>query len=675
MTMMLKLLVCVALAVASAEKVTPVQKVIQLLQDMINKGQAAIDAEQVQFSTYSSWCTNTNGEKRRAIKKANEAMEMNQADIQKYSADAAKLGEEIAELDETIATIIGDTKAAMKVRDMEHADFLMAQNDYQQSVDSLASGIDTVKAQNADVSGFVQLAKEFAAHPAVEAKTKAKIMKYLNEDPEDVDANAISMLQGPGTAKAFGAHLGPIIQMFEEMKDKFEGKVADTEKHETEDNHEFMMLKQDLDNQKATAESARDMKAQLKAEALQNAADSKGALADVTGTRDADTAYLQDTDATCTAKASAFEERQELRHEEIEALEKAIEILGGTPSTEHEKHLPQFTQVKSKALVQLRATAQNPNQVRVAAYLQEQGKQLRSKVLSVIALRVAADPFKTVKKMIKDMIVKLMEEATEEAEHKGFCDNELATNEHTRKEKTEQVEILHAEVDELEASIASLSSELADLSAAVAALDAAMAEATSIRNAEQAKNTQTVKDSQAAAAATGQAMKVLKDFYAKAAEATSLTQQKTKQPAIFDDTAYTGMGADSGGVMGMIEVILADFQRLESDTTAAEEESQREYRELSNDTEVDKTSKNGDIQHKTAKKEEQNQALINKKADLAGTQQELDSAMKYYEKLKPQCIETGESYEDKVAARKEEIESLQEALKILNGEDLAGWGF
>ena len=200
-----------------------------------------------------------------------------------------------------------------------------------------------------------------------------------------------------------------------------------------------------------------------------------------------------------------------------------------------------------------------------------------------------------------------------------------------------------------------------------------MAEATSIRNAESAKNTQTIADARAGAEATQQAMKVLKDFYAKAAEATSLTQTKTlaKQPEIFDDTAYTGMGGDSGGVMGMIEVILADFQRLESDTTAAEEQSQKEYRELANDTEVDKTSKNGDIQHKTAKKEEANQALTNKKADLAGTQKELDSAMKYYDKLKPQCIETGESYEDKVAARKEEIESLQEALKILNGEDLA----
>merc|ERR1719482_1345402 len=179
---MLKLLVCVALAVASAEQVTPVQKVIQLLQDMINKGQSEMDAEQVQFSTYSSWCTNICGEKRRAIKKSNEAMEMDEADIQKYSADAAKLGEEIAELDETIATIIGDTNAAMKVRDMEHADF--------------------VKAQNHDV-GLIELAKI----PAIDGKAKEAIMKYVNEDPEDKDANAVSMLQSPGSAKAFGAHL------------------------------------------------------------------------------------------------------------------------------------------------------------------------------------------------------------------------------------------------------------------------------------------------------------------------------------------------------------------------------------------------------------------------------------------------------------------------------------
>merc|ERR1719277_1691784 len=100
---------------------------------------------------------------------------------------------------------------------------------------------------------------------------------------------------------------------------------------------------------------------------------------------------------------------------------------------------------------------------RVSEYLREQAKRLNSRVLSALALRAADDPFVKVKKMIKDLIVRLMEEANEEATHKGWCDTELSTNEQTRKEKTEAVETLHAEIDELEASIAKLSEDVADL--------------------------------------------------------------------------------------------------------------------------------------------------------------------------------------------------------------------
>merc|ERR1711998_422241 len=125
-----------------------------------------------------------------------------------------------------------------------------------------------------------------------------------------------------------------------------------------------------------------------------------------------------------------------------------------------------------------------------------QAQKLNSRVLSTIAARVSADPFKKVKKMIKDLIVRLMEEANEEAEHKGWCDTELSTNEQTRKEKTEAVETLHAEIDELEASIAKLTEEITDLTKAVAELDAAVAKATSVREEEKAENTVTIKDAQ-----------------------------------------------------------------------------------------------------------------------------------------------------------------------------------
>ena len=53
-------------------------------------------------------------------------------------------------------------------------------------------------------------------------------------------------------------------------------------------------------------------------------------------------------------------------------------------------------------------------------------------------------------------------------EHKGWCDSELSTNEQTRKEKTEAVETLHAEIDQLEASIAKLTENISELTQAVA---------------------------------------------------------------------------------------------------------------------------------------------------------------------------------------------------------------
>merc|ERR1712137_77289 len=157
--------------------------------------------------------------------------------------------------------------------------------------------------------------------------------------------------------------------------------------------------------------------------------------------------------------------------------------------------------------------------------------------------------------------------------------------------------------------------------------------------------------------------------YAKAGEATALVQQQKKEPEIFDEP-YKGMGGESGGVIGMLEVIESDFARLEAETKAAEEQAQKEYDEFMTDSEVDKTKKSTDIEHKTAKKQDEEQALTTKKSDLEGTQKELDAALAYFDKLKPSCVDAGVSYEDRVARRKEEIESLQEALKILNGEEL-----
>merc|ERR1719422_1387334 len=141
--------------------------------------------------------------------------------------------------------------------------------------------------------------------------------------------------------------------------------------------------------------------------------------------------------------------------------------------------------------------------------------------------------------MIKDLIVRLMEEANEEAEHKGWCDTELSTNE------------------------------------------------------------QTVKDASEAQTAVAQALTVLKEFYAKAGDATALLQQQPVAPEIFD-SPYKGMQSESGGVIGMLEVVESDFARLEADTTAAEATAQKQYDTFMTDSKVDVAAKTKDIEHKEA---------------------------------------------------------------------------
>merc|ERR1719392_474684 len=105
---------------------------------------------------------------------------------------------------------------------------------------------------------------------------------------------------------------------------------------------------------------------------------------------------------------------------------------------------------------------------RVVSFLKSRAQKLNSRVLSTLATRAREDPFKKVKKMIKDLIVKLMEEANEEADKKAFCDVEMATNKQTRDIKTAEVEELTAGVEKASAESAQLATEIKDLSDAIA---------------------------------------------------------------------------------------------------------------------------------------------------------------------------------------------------------------
>merc|ERR1719265_1113215 len=138
-----------AVAVEKAE-VTPVQKVIQLMEGMLAKGQKEEQPEQVQFAAYKQFCDDTSTEKTRAIAEANERIDVLKADIQQATATAARLTKEIAELDEDISIWEGDIKAATNVRNIEKADYDATHKDYSESVDALQRAIAVLKKQAHD---------------------------------------------------------------------------------------------------------------------------------------------------------------------------------------------------------------------------------------------------------------------------------------------------------------------------------------------------------------------------------------------------------------------------------------------------------------------------------------------------------------------------------------------
>jgi len=661
-------LLCSVSAYELSAGVTPVQKVIELMNEMRAKGVKEKQDEEVAFTKFKMWCDNTAKSRQESIKEGEARMEQLEADIASAESDVSTLTDEIAAIDAQIDEHKKDMKAATEIRESEKADYLKTHTDYSETIDAVTRAEAVLSKQSADVSQAMMLLQKVATKKIVQANVQARrVLESFLQQPGVADPMSVSAPQ----ANAYEFQSSGVVDMLTKLKDKFEDERASLEKEEMTAKQSYEMMMQDLTDQVERAEKQRERKAQRKAQREEDAAAAKGELKETTLARDEDQKYLDDLVAGCTQKSADFESRQKLRAEELEAIDKAIEIISSSAvSGAADKHLPSLAQTSFALRASVSSKVAAENQGRAADYLAQQATVLKSKMLSMLASRAAADPFGKVKKMIKDMIVRLMEEANEETEHKGWCDSELGANKVARDSKTEDVNQLTAQADQLTADIAKLTQEIADTTAAIAELDAAVKEATATREAEHAKNTETIADAKQAQEAVKNALAVLKEFYAKAAEATALMQGPMDDAPETFDTSFKGQQSESGGVMGMLEVIASDFARLESDTTAAEEAAADEYKTFSNDSAVDRATKVAETDNMEKLKTRKDGELTTTKKDLKGAQEELDAALAYYDKLKPSCVDAGVSYEERVERREAEIQSLQEALKILSGDDI-----
>eukprot|EP00929_Paragymnodinium_shiwhaense_P018069 TRINITY_DN127_c9_g1_i1.p1 TRINITY_DN127_c9_g1~~TRINITY_DN127_c9_g1_i1.p1 ORF type:complete len:689 (+),score=253.68 TRINITY_DN127_c9_g1_i1:66-2132(+) len=672
----------VAAAVAGAADgadatATPLSKVVELLQDMLAKGTAEKKDEEVKFAAFSQWCDDTSRIKQNEVTEAGERAELLGAKIQQADATIRGLGERILELNEDVGRWAKDMSSAASVRKKEALDYKATAADYLESLDALDQAINVLRKQNFDRPQATEALLQVKGLALVPLTTKTALGAFLQQAqmPDE------QLFNEAPEAHGYQFQSGGVIDMLEKLKDEFHQKKYELDQEEMNTRHAYEQMMQSLRDNTENAKHESSRKSIAKGETEQGRAQNKGDLEQTTADREEDQNYLSEMKALCSQKKEDFASRNKLRGEELEALQKAIEIISSDSVTgSGEKHLPSLVQTKRKmaSLVQLRAGSdgRNPLQTQISEFLAERARGCNSQLLTLVSQRVATDPFDKVKKMIKDLISKLSEEGTQETEHKGWCDGELAQNKVTRDAKTTEVTMLQADVEDLTAEVAQLADDIATLAEEVKQLDGNMATAQADRFASKAKNEQTIKEAKEAQQALQRAVTVLKEYYAKSADATALVQTKARAsqpeldaPETFDKP-YTGMLPEGGNVADFLEVILSDFARLEADTSSAEAQEQEEHKKFMFESEKDKALKLNESKHKERRKVDKESELHTTSNELVSTQEQLDKATAYYDKLKPTCVDSGVTYDERVKRRESEIQSLKEALQILKGTDI-----
>jgi len=643
-------------------KGTPVQKVIEMMNEMLAKGKTEKEAEAKMFAEYEEWADDESRKTGFEIKTLKTTIEEQTTEAEKADADVADLTARIAELDGEIAAWEEDQKAATELRESEHAEYVKISTDYGESVDALARAIEVLASKQGSTP---QAAEMFLQKMATHTRGMRRVLAAFLEQKASMARSQDTMSEqgGPAVA-AYESQSGGIVKMLEKLQKKFKQELDAVEEEESNKAHAYDLEMLHLTNSISAAKDDHSQKSETKAQRAEDSAEAKAQLADAKNDLAAAEKYLTEVTQTLRIKTEAFEQNQKVRAEEIAAIGKAIEIIsGGAVKGSAEKHLPGLIQ-RSKGVSLLQTSASSRRialRQETSAFLRQQASKLDSKVLSLAAVRLSFDPFAKVIKMIKGLITKLEEEAAAEAGHKAWCDKELHDNKKKKDQKSSEVEELTAAKEKLEGEIASLAKDLEDLAAAQAALAKAMKEATEVREKEKAENLVTIKDAKEAQEAVDQALVVLKDFYNKQAGLLQVGQ-------VPEMKEYKGQGGAAGGVVGMLEVILSDFARLEAETTADEKQAANEYDAFMADSKADSEAKHKEEFDKGLLKDQKEHDLKGTKKDLAATQEELDAALKYYEELKPQCLEVHVSYEERAAKRQEEIDSLNKAYKALSGE-------
>jgi len=685
-------------AVAGME-VTPIDKVITLLEGMKSDVEKEGKAEASSYNQFACFCKTTTGSKSSAIKKGNDNIDSLSADIADKTQSQKTDSTELSERRTKQETLAADLQATNSRCAEEKAKYEAEEADMSKALSSMKSALKAMR----DTGGSAALLQT-SNEELRQTLAMAEAMGMLTAPKQKA---VVSMLQqDPSRHDGAAYHSGSqdIIDLLVEIQGDFKDakKTLDDEYKKSKKACDEMKasLKKEMGSN-TDAMKALDKNIQKLAKEI---AAHRGDLVEEEGDMKDNEQYLNDLTAQCEARANDYDQRSNMRNDEITALSQALTILKGDvkgaaddvnkrallqelrkfqakpeakPAATQVKETvkasapkeskPVAKAVKAVSFLQVRSSEQDRKEHAISL-LSSEGDRLSSFVLTSLAQRSAGDPFKKIKGLIQKLIERLLAESAAEATKKGFCDTELGKARKERDFRREDTLDLSTTLEGLEAKEDALTEEIRTLTGEIKSETLALKESTEDRKTEKDDNIKTLETANAGLGAVQEALMTLRSFYSQAAKAAFV-----QASPVDEDTSgagfsgnYKGNQSGSKAVLSLLETIESDFDRTIRTTEASEAAAAADFVKL---VQATKSS----IASKTTKKDLDEQDLKSTKTmlkskmdDLITAQKLLDDALRELEELKPTCIDTGMSYSQRVAKREEEMKALTKALCILD---------
>jgi len=447
------------------------------------------------------------------------------------------------------------------------------------------------------------------------------------------------------------------VQMFQTLSDKTQRKLSDARAKEkaAKENFENLekSLKADIKNKKA---ELADLKTSI-SKALEQVGKSKADILAAKELLKSSKADLGRVSADIVAKTNSYAERTKKRDDEVLAIKEALVILKTYVPAKKKKASSSMLYELPASLLQV-GQVQRRDAVRMSKATSISG-------LSFLEIQATStsrsfsdtlDPFKKVKSMIREMLRKLEGEQSEDQRKGAWCDSELSKSADSKEQSDRDVTKVTDRIKEMDANLMQLQKDINDTTRELAQVQNASVTAVKLRKTEATQAQASLLQYKAAQKVIKGAIAVLKRVYSEKAEAA----------AEKGEIGYS-VNEMGGGVIGILEVALCDYEEMEKELTLTEQKAQMDYNNFMGDAKVRQSVFEKDLDYKKRSKVKLESAKSRAGNDLQGYKKELDAINTYFATLKATCTIKGDSYEERKARRTELLKSLKEALNYLTG--------